>query len=60
MKRALSWLFYHLGDIVSITLLPMGLGWRLYQNLMLLSVDLDTGFHIWKKVKPRKRKAKKK
>jgi hypothetical protein len=38
----------------------MGLGWRLYQKLMLLSVDFDTGFNVWKEVKPRKRKAKKK
>jgi len=57
----LSKIFYHLGDIVSITLLPLGVGWKLYQKLMLISVDLDTDFKVWKEVKPRKkRKAKKK
>jgi hypothetical protein len=61
MKLALSRLFYHLGDIVSITLLPLGVGWNLYQKLMLISVDLDTEFNVWKNVKPKKkRKAKKK
>jgi len=61
MKLALSRLFYHLGDIVSITMLPLGVGWKLYQKLMLISVDLDTEFNVWKEVKPReKRKAKKK
>jgi hypothetical protein len=57
----LSKIFYHLGDFVSITLLPLGVGWRLYQKLMLISVDLDTDFKVWKEVKPnKKRKAKKK
>jgi hypothetical protein len=57
----LSKIFYHLGDLVSITLLPLGMGWRLYQKLMLISVDLDKNFDVWKEAKPRKkRKAKKK
>jgi hypothetical protein len=57
----LSKIFYHLGDFVSIALLPLGVGWKLYQKLMLISVDLDTDFKVWKEVKPRKkRKAKKK
>jgi len=57
----LSKIFYYLGHLVSITLLPIGLGWRLYQKLMLISVDLDTDFNVWKEVKPKKkRKAKKK
>ena len=57
----LSKIFYYLGDLVSITLLPLGVGWKLYQKLMLISVDLDTDFKVWKEVKPRKkRKAKKK
>lgn len=57
----LSKIFYHLGDIVSITLLPLGVGWKLYQKLMLISVDLDKNFDVWKEVKPKKkRKAKKK
>jgi len=57
----LSKIFYYLGDFVSITLLPLGVGWKLYQKLMLLSVDLDKNFDVWKEAKPRKkRKAKKK
>jgi len=57
----LSRIFYYLGDIVSVTLFPLGFGRRLYQKLMLISVDLDTKFDVWKEVKPRKkRKAKKK
>jgi len=57
----LSKIFYYLGDFVSITLLPLGVGWRLYQKLMLISVDLDKNFDVWKEAKPRKkRKAKKK
>jgi len=57
----LSKIFYHLGDFVSITLLPLGVGWKLYQKLMLISVDLDKNFDVWKEAKPRKkRKAKKK
>jgi hypothetical protein len=57
----LSKIFYHLGDFVSITLLPLGVGWKLYQKLMLISVDLDTNFDVWKEAKPnKKRKVKKK
>jgi hypothetical protein len=57
----LSKIFYYLGDFVSITLLPLGVGWKLYQKLMLISVDLDKNFDVWKEAKPRKkRKAKKK
>jgi len=57
----LSKIFYYLGDFVSITLLPLGLGWKLYQKLMLISVDLDTDFNVWKEAKPnKKRKTKKK
>jgi hypothetical protein len=34
-------------------------GW-LYQRLMLLSVDCDKHFEIWKEVKPRKKRSKRK
>lgn len=56
----LSKIFYHLGGIVSVTLLPLGVGWKLYQKLMLISVDLDTNFDVWKEVKPRNKRRKKK
>jgi hypothetical protein len=56
----LSKIFYHLGNIVSVTILPLGVGWKLYQKLMLISVDLDTNFDVWKEVKQRKTRRKKK
>ena len=56
----LSRLFYFLGDIVSITLLPLGFGGKLYQKLMLLSVDFDNEFKVWKEVKQCKTRRKKK
>lgn len=49
--KLLSILFYHLGDIVSKTLLNYKWGGWLYQRLMLLSVDCDNGFDVWKEVK---------
>jgi len=58
--KLLSILFYYLGDIVSHTIARWSWGGWLYQRLMLLSVDCDKNFEIWKEVKPRKkRKAKK-
>jgi len=56
----MSRLFYFLGDMVSITLLPLGFGGKLYQKLMLLSVDFDKDFNVWKEVKQRKTRRKKK
>jgi hypothetical protein len=58
MKLALSWLLYFLGDIISRTLLRMGLGYGLYKTLMLWSVELDDKFDVWKEVKPKRRKKK--
>jgi hypothetical protein len=58
MKLALSWLLYFLGDIISRTLLRMGLGYGLYKTLMLWSVELDDKFDVWKEVKPKRRKRK--
>jgi hypothetical protein len=56
--RLLSLFFYHLGDIVSVTLCRWRWGGWIYKKLMLLSVNCDTKFEIWKK--PRQRKSKKK
>jgi hypothetical protein len=51
MKLALSWLLYHLGDIVSVTIMRWGYGYGFYNKVMLLSSDLDEHGKIWKDVK---------
>jgi len=58
MKLALSWVLYWLGDVVSRTILRLGIGYGLYKTLMLWSVDLDDKFNVWKEVKPKRRKRK--
>lgn len=53
MRHFLSLLLYYIGDIISITTMVWfnGLGFKLYQRVMLLSVDLDKEGKIWKHVK---------
>jgi len=58
MKLALSWVLYWLGDVISRTILRLGIGYGLYKTLMLWSVELDDGFDVWKEVKPKGRKRK--
>jgi hypothetical protein len=58
--KLLSILFYYLGDIASHTIARWGWGGWLYQRLMLLSVDYDKNFEIWKKLKPCKKRRKRK
>ena len=58
MKLALSWVLYWLGDVISRTILRLGIGYGLYKTLMLWSVELDDKFDVWKEVKPRRRKKK--
>jgi hypothetical protein len=58
--KLLSILFYYLGDMVSHTIARWSWGGWLYQRLMLLSVDCDKNFEIWKEVKPRKKRRKSK
>ena len=58
MKLALSWLLYWLGDVISRTILRLGIGYGLYKTLMLWSVELDDKFDVWKEVKPKRRKKK--
>ena len=62
MKLLLSKILYHIGDILSLTIMRLGkgYGWRLYNKIMLWSVDLDKNGKIWKFVEPKKRKNKKK
>ena len=58
--KLLSILFYYLGDMVSHTIARWSWGRWLYQRLMLLSVDCDKDFEIWKEVKTRKKRRKSK
>jgi len=51
MKLALSWLLYHIGDILSYGVSRYGYGYSLYNKIMLLSSDLDDKGVIWKDVK---------
>jgi hypothetical protein len=57
MRYSLSLLLYYIGDIISLTSMMWfnGLGFKLYQKVMLLSVDLDKEGKIWKHVKPKRR-----
>ena len=58
MKLALSWVMYWLGDVISRTILRLGLGYGLYKTLMLWSVELDDKCDVWKEIKPKRRKRK--
>jgi hypothetical protein len=58
MKLALSWVLYWLGDVISRTILRLGIGYGLYKTLMLWSVELDDKFDVWKEIKPKRRKRK--
>lgn len=49
-RLGLSWILYFAGDIVSKTILRLGIGYGTYSRLMRLSVDLDDKGHIWKPV----------
>ena len=51
MRTALSWLLYHLGDLVSCTILRYGYGYSLYNKLMCWSVKLDVDYAVWKSIK---------
>jgi len=51
MKLALSWLLYHIGDILSYGVSRYGYGYSLYNKIMLLSSYLDDKGVIWKDVK---------
>ena len=57
LKETLSRILYHIGDIISLTTMRFGdgYGWRIYNKIMLWSVDLDKNGKIWKYVKPKKK-----
>ena len=58
LKETLSRILYHIGDIISLTTMRFGYGygWRIYNKIMLWSVDLDKNGKIWKYVKPKNKK----
>ena len=62
MILLLSYLFYYLGDIISRTTMVWGkgFGYPTYSKLMNLSLTLDKEGKIWKYVKPKTKKRKKK
>jgi hypothetical protein len=58
MRLALSYILYIIGDIISRTLMFWGdgYGFKIYNKVMLWSVDLDTQGKIWKHVKPQNKR----
>ena len=50
-RQVLSRILYIIGDVISLTVLRVGWGWRAYQKAMLMSVDLDKEGVIWKEVR---------
>ena len=62
MKLLLSKILYHIGDIISLTTMRLGdgYGWKVYNKIMLWSVDLDQNGKVWKYVKPKKKSKSKK
>ena len=62
MRLALSYILYIVGDIISRTFMfyGNGYGFKVYNRVMLWSVDLDTNGKIWKYVKPKKKNKRKK
>ena len=62
MRLALSYILYLIGDIISRTIMFWGdgYGFKIYNKVMLWSVDLDTNGKIWKYVEPKKKNKRKK
>jgi hypothetical protein len=56
MRLVLSYILYLIGDIISRTLMFWGYGFKLYNKVMLWSVDLDNEGKIWKHVEPKKKR----
>lgn len=62
MRLLLSKILYYIGDIISRTTMECGdgYGFKVYNKIMLWSVDLDTNGKVWKYVKPKKKSNRKK
>jgi hypothetical protein len=58
MRLVLSYILYIIGDVISRTFMfyGNGYGFKIYNKIMLWSVDLDTEGKIWKHVKPKRKK----
>jgi len=58
MKLILSYILYWIGDFISRTIMFWGdgYGFKIYNKIMLWSVDLDTKGKIWKYVDSSKEK----
>jgi len=58
MRYILSYFLYIVGDIISVTTMNWGdgYGFKIYNKVMLWSVDLDKEGKIWKYVKSKKGK----
>jgi len=48
VKYVLAWLFYCTGDLISKTCMRMGMGYKIYNKVMIWSNQLDTQDRIWK------------
>jgi hypothetical protein len=57
MRHLLSYVLYIIGDLISITIMNWGngYGFKVYNKIMLWSVDLDKEGRIWKRVKPKRK-----
>jgi hypothetical protein len=58
MRLLLSYFLYSLGDAISRTTIFIGnsYGFKIYNKVMLWSVDLDNEGKIWKYVEPKRKK----
>jgi hypothetical protein len=58
MRLVLSYILYIIGDIISRTFMfyGNGYGFKIYNKIMLWSVDLDKEGKIWKYTKPKRKK----
>jgi len=58
MRYILSYFLYIIGDIISRTTMVFGdgYGFKIYNKVMLWSVELDKECRIWKPVKYKKKK----
>ena len=60
MRLLLSYFLYYLGDTISRVAILIGssYGFKIYNKIMLWSVELDTQGRIWKYVQPKRKKKK--
>lgn len=56
VKLFLSHILYYMGDFISRTIMRAGIGYPLYNRVMLWSSDLDTEGKLWKPVKKKRSK----